>query len=296
MVVLSVMGKFSFDVEYDWGAGITLSMIVVSSIVVVVRKLSHNLDMDLDNKPSFDRELILPILLGGLSVIGIGVVFVWGRLADARQAAPVMATETQMRYVYLGTEPGLSTLTPDVTDTPLPTMTELVLPPPVLITPPAVTDTSLVLPTQAPARTATPTASPTIDAILSKIDDTYFELLYEGDWVSQSDVADAYQNTLHISLTVGNSVSYTFTGQQVIVSFQAGPSLGRISINLDGLVFELDQANSNTQLIDWQSAVLIRGTHTMVITHLSGGSVNLDSIIIPDVSTPTPTATMTPTP
>jgi hypothetical protein len=135
---------------------------------------------------------------------------------------------------------------------------------------------------------------------LSKFDDTYFQILYSGDWVSQTNVTDAYQNTLHISFTVGNSASFTFVGEQVILSFQSGPSLGRISITLDGFPFEVDQSSGSTQLVDWQSAILVRGTHTIVITHLSGGSVNIDSITIPDVSTPTPTltpnATLSPTP
>ena len=127
------------------------------------------------------------------------------------------------------------------------------------------------------------------------MDDTYFELLYSGDWDSQSNVADTYQNTLHISFTVGNSVSFTFVGEQVIVSFQSGPSLGTIEINLDGLLFDVDQSSSNTELVNWASSILIRGTHTLVISHLSGGSVNLDSITIPDISTPTPTSTPTAT-
>ena len=248
----------------------------------------------MDNKPVLDRELILPILLGGLSVIGIGVVFMWGRLSNARQAAPVTDTETPMRFVYLGTEPGLSTLTPEATDTPIPTVTELVLPPPVIGGSPTVTSISLASATNPPPRTATPTASPTISSVLSKVDDTYFELLYDGEWTAQSNVTDAYQNTLHISFEVGNSVSYTFTGQQVIISFQSGPSLGRVSITLDGLQFEIDQSSSNTELVDWQSAILVRGTHTVVVEHISGGAVNLDSITIPDVSTPTPTPTSTP--
>jgi len=183
-----------------------------------------------------------------------------------------------------------------VTDTPIPTVTELVLPPPVVGGSPTVTNTSVALFTDPPPRTATPTASATLSSVLSKVDDTYFELLYDGDWNAQSNVTDAYQNTLHISFTVGNSVSYTFTGQQVIISFQSGPSLGRISITLDGLQFEIDQSSGNTELVDWQSAILIRGTHTVVIEHISGGSINLDSITIPDVSTPTPIATVTSTP
>ena len=251
----------------------------------------------MDKKPSLDRELIWPILLGGLSLIGIGVVFVLGRMSGAREALPADNTATPFRFAYLGTEPGLSTLTPEVTDTPVPTVTELVLPPVSFETPTEV----ILLPTGQPLRPSpTPTASATIASVLSKFDDTYSQILYNGEWVSQTNVTDTYQNTLHISFTVGNSASFTFVGEQVILSFQSGPSLGRISITLDGFPFEVDQSSGSTQLVDWQSAILVRGTHTIMITHLSGGSVNIDSITIPDVSTPTPTltpsATLTPTP
>lgn len=246
-------------------------------------------DLNMDNKSSPDRELILPILLGGLSVIGIGVVFVLGRLSDTRQTVPVNNTETPFHFVYLGTEPGLSTLTPEATATLVPTDSEI-FPPLVTLAPP----TEAVPPTGLPSQT--PTASPTIAFVLSKIDDSYFELLYDGNWDNQTNVDGTYQNTLHISFTVGNFVSYTFAGQQVIVSFQSGPSLGTVSITLDGLRFDVNQSSSNTQLVDWQSAILVKGTHTIVISHLSGGSVNIDSITIPDVSTPTPTPTITSTP
>jgi hypothetical protein len=244
----------------------------------------------MDNKPLLDREIILPILFGGLSVIGIAAVFIVGRLSDTRRSVPAADTATPFRFEYLGTEPGLSTLTPEATNTPAPTETDFVLPP--LTFDPS---TKAIPPTGQPLRTATVTASPTLAAsVLSKFDDTYFQFLYDGDWVSQLNVSDTYQNTLHISFTVGSSVSYTFVGQQVIVSYQSGPSLGSVSITLDGLEFDVDQSSSETQLTNWQSALLVRGTHTLVIKHLSGGSVNLDSITIPDVSTPTPTGTVTP--
>ena len=258
--------------------------------------MTLDMTLDMDKKPSLDSELIWPILLGGLSVVGIGVVFVLGRMSETRDALPAADTSTPFRFTYLGTEPGLSTLTPEATNTPAPTVTELVFPSAVFASP---TETAF-LPTGQPSQSflpsQTPTVSPTIASVLSKVDDTYFQLLYNGDWVSQTNVTDTYQNTLHISFTVGNDVSFTFVGEQVIVSYQSGPSLGAVSITLDGLQFNVDQSSGATALVNWQSAVLIRGTHTIVIKHVSGGSVNLDSITIPDISTPTPTPTVTVTP
>jgi hypothetical protein len=217
-------------------------------------------------------------------------VFILGQLSDTRKAIPVSDTATPFRFTYLGTEPGLSTLTPEATYTPVPTAIEL-----------ALTSTELAFATNTVLSpigqfSQTPTASSTIESGASKFDDTYTQILYTGDWDSQTNVSDTYQNTLHISFTVGNSASFTFVGEKVILSFQSGPSLGRISITLDGFPFEVDQSGSNTQLVDWQSGVLVRGTHTIIIAHLSGGSVNIDSITIPNVSTPTPTETATTTP
>ena len=241
----------------------------------------------MESKPTANRELLLPVLLGGLSILGIGVVYLFGNSINSPAPVPVNYTDTPFRYIYLGTEPGLSTQTPENTPTELPTDTPASII--VLDTP-----TRLVNPTQVIVRTPTVTISPTVPAVLSIFDDTYYEILYNGDWVAQSDLDDTHQNTLHLSTKVGNSASFTFVGQQVTLSFQAGPSLGRISINLDGLLFEVDQSNPETEIKKWTSALLVRGTHTIQITHLSGGSVNIDSIIIPDVSTPTPTATSTP--
>jgi hypothetical protein len=191
--------------------------------------------------------------------------------------------------VYLGTEPGLSTLTPEPTETPMPAPSEL----PDLVETPGFPSFLTSTPTggfstQPSARTPVRSPTPTIDAVLGIYDDTYYEILYEGEWTSQTNVSGVYQNTLHVSFTVENYAYFTFVGQQVIVTFQAGPSLGSVLINLDGLEFEVSQSNSQTLPVEWRSPVLVMGTHEIAIEHLSGGSVNLDSITIPDLRTPTP--------
>lgn len=239
-----------------------------------------------EKKPSIDPGLLAPGLLGLLSVVGIAVIFFLVNAEASRPTAEPVSTATQFRFIYMGTEPSLSTLTPQPTPTRfvIETPEEPATQAPFLTLPP----TQNGLPTQPAVRT--PTRTPTIPALLLKVDDTYFELLYNGDWVAQSNVTGTEQNTLHISFRVGNSMNFTFVGQQVVVSYQAGPSLGSIRITLDGLEFDVSQATGQTQLVDWRSPILVRGTHELVIEHLSGGSVNLDSIAIPDLSTPVPTS------
>lgn len=249
----------------------------------------------MDKKPPVDSGLLAPVILGVLSIVGMAVVYFFWRADATRPVGEAIPTRTPFRYVYLGTEPGLSTLTPVPTNTAFvlepPTFTdtpEFSKPPIVSLTPASPNSGAATQPIQ---RTPNPTATPTIPSVLAKYDDTHFAILYDGDWDSQSNVTGAHQNTLHISFTVENYAMFTFVGQQVIVGYQTGPSLGRILIDLDGLEFEVDQSSGTTQLAEWRSQVLVMGTHEIVIEHLSGGSVNLDSITIPDLNTPTPTAT-----
>jgi len=248
----------------------------------------------MENKPSIDIGILAPVALAVLSALGMAVVFFVNR-SNAMRPVEVPDTATPFRYLYMGTEPGLSTQTPEPTATPIflepaPTDETFLTPPgpPQILTS---VSTNPAFPTQPAVRTPTPTASETLQAVLSKFDDTYFEILYDGDWTAQTNVTGAYQNTLHISFETENYALFTFVGQQVIVTFQSGPSLGSILLNLDGLEFEVSQSGPETELVDWRSPVLVLGTHEIVIEHLSGGSVNLDSITIPDLRTATPTPT-----
>lgn len=248
-----------------------------------------------ENKPSIDPGILAPAILGILSIAGIAVIFFVGRGNASRPTSEPPATSTPFRYVYLGTEPGLSTFTPEVSETPIfaePWLTQGPASedetPQITSTPPA----GGVFPTQPSARTPVPTstatATATLPSILAKYDDTFFEILYYGEWTAQTNVTDAYQNTLHISFAVDNYAEFTFVGQQVIIGYQSGPSLGEILIDIDGFSFQVSQSNSRTQLLDWRSPTLVRGTHLITIQHFSGGSVNIDSITIPDLTTATP--------
>ncbi|MBI5702897.1 MAG: hypothetical protein ACOYYF_10370 [Chloroflexota bacterium] len=272
-----------------------------------------------ESKPSQDSNVMAAIILGALSIVGILVIFFSVRAASQRPPE-ITPTATRFRFLYIGTEPGFSTITPQPTATrivfeqpttsfrptsrsPLGAPTATTVPfspggggsffPPQpsptrsVSQPPAPTEPSFA--TKPPSSLFTPTFTPTIASVLAKYDDTYYAILYDGEWTSQTNVTGAYQNTLHISFTIENYALFTFVGQQVILTYQAGPSLGTIRIDLDGMEFEVSQASPQTQLVDWTSPILIMGTHDLIVEHLSGGSVNIDSITIPDVRTATPT-------
>jgi hypothetical protein len=263
----------------------------------------------MNNRHPIDRELLIPILLGGLSVVGIAVVLIVGRALNAPAEIDATPSATPFQYVFLGTEPAITTLVvegsetlPPLADTaevePFPSAASSPFSTPILITPRPRTATSGAPGTPrtgTATRAVTPTSTrTTTPSTANTYDDTDSRLTYSGSWTAQLGVSGAYQDSLHISNTVENSVTFTFTGTEVHVFYQAGPSLGTMTITVDSFGdAPISQAQNTTQIKEWVSDILSSGTHTVVIQHNSGGSINIDRIYIP-ASTPTPTRTPTP--
>ena len=86
-------------------------------------------------------------------------------------------------------------------------------------------------------------------------------------------------------------MTFRFIGQEVRVLYQSGDSLGVMRITLDTTTSQLDQSDPSNELV---LTATQSGTHTVTLTHLSGGAVNLDSVIVPSLATPTATPTSTP--
>lgn len=258
----------------------------------------------MDNQPSFDRGLIPPALIGIFSVIGICLVLLVYRYNTSREVVVVTVTETPFKYIFLGTEPAIST-EPSPEESAAATLSEEQTPiftqaPPIILTPstPQITTPSTPVPSLITPSNATSTpasaAPPPLNA--GTYDDTYPGLIYSKGWVNQTNVSGAYQSTLHISNTLttpGNSVTFRFIGQEVRLLYQSGPSLGVLQITLDTTTSELNQSDSSNERV---LTATQSGTHTVTLTHLRGGAVNLDSVIVPSVGTSTPTVTPTSNP
>ncbi|HLO18185.1 MAG TPA: hypothetical protein VK206_25360, partial [Anaerolineales bacterium] len=153
------------------------------------------------------------------------------------------------------------------------------------------TATSITFRTGTPSRLPTATSTTGTRVAANTYDDTDSRLAYTGTWDGQTNVNGAYQGTLHISSVAGsNSITFTFTGHQLHFFYQAASSYGVVTIKIDNdaLVIPVNEAQGG----EWVSDLLAQGTHTVVITHASGGSVNIDRLVIP---APTPTPTRTPT-
>lgn len=248
----------------------------------------------MENKPTLDRGLIVPIILGAFSVFGICLVLLLARLSTFRAVTEAEDTSTPFQYLFLGTEPGISTTTPEEEEE-QPTSTEE----PITFASSTPESEETIDSVASPTRTRTPSgslsATPTSASNAPLNPGTYDQsdqrLEYTDEWIAQTGVTGVFQNTLHVSNTLESSVSFRFIGEQIRIFYQTGASLGTIRINLDGLEFDLDESANDITQSEWVSPLLINGTHTVTITHLSGGAVNLDMIIVPEVLT-----TATPTP
>jgi len=253
----------------------------------------------MDKQPAFDRSIWIPIFISGFSVIGIVVALMIGRSLNAPAEVAVTPSATRFQYVYLGTEP--------VITTPLIEETEIgpTEPPgegpteasPVIPTTPPTLSTLIILgsPTNNPQGTNTP-APPTSTSVSAApltrgtYDDVDSGLVYSppGVWL-----ANNQGGTLHVSNVPGNTISFLFIGTQLRIRYQAGATLGQMRISVDNVSETLNQSEGNGEWV-WPNP-LTSVTHTVLITHSGGGSVNLDQVIILSPATPTPTVTVTPT-
>jgi len=262
----------------------------------------------MNNQPGFDRELLIPIVVGGLSVVGIIMVLLVGRSLNAPAEVPPTPSSTPFQYVYLGTEPAITTLVVDGSELPptgepvdeFATPTRLPIATPIIFTQPNTTPIILTQPNT--TRTVTPSRAPTITrtstpSAANTYDDTDSRLTYSGSWINQSGLSGSnapYQGTLHISdVADKKSVTIQFSGQEIFFHYLSGSSGGIVTIYLDNDPLALTTVNQAQGSGVWHYVLESAQTHIIRIEHTGGGSVNVDRFVIP-AATPTPTRTPTP--
>ena len=230
-------------------------------------------------RPLFNRELLIPIVVGLVSILGIGWIFLTNDPREALTPPPVEPTAIPFDIDTLQT----------AVWTPPPSAN-----PPLEETPPS-TETSSTASPGSPAETLaststlmtgsrpTPSATPTPDQLLpaGKHDDTDPKITYDRHWSFEmnSGTAYAYKGTLHVSSSNGNEASFHFTGQRFYLGYQRGRTFGIVTVLIDGEPYSFhQQAFGNI----WRSPELSPGTHSVRLIHESGESINLDYIEVLD--------------
>jgi len=236
-----------------------------------------------------DREIIIPIGIAIFSIVGMLSVALIFFIKKPQAEIPTEATLTPFKFLFLGTltstdkPTGAAQPHKDKTSTAFTTPTteanqssdRAVTATPQLR---SVVGTSSPIPASSITSTPGGTGTPTINATTSsaiKIDDFDDFILYDGGWISET-VDAAYEETLSISIFIGDTATFTFTGTQFIIGYVADPQLGAMTIAIDGNNQTLNQSTGS----EWSSPKLSSGEHSVTLTHATGEIIYLDYITI----------------
>jgi hypothetical protein len=265
----------------------------------------------MDKHPLMDRSFLIPIGISSFSIVGILIVLLIIRFDRPQAEPPATPTITPFKYIFLGTEtsgpesereaitateePFLEEPLPEETSpaiTEEPTSPILINTPqagsatlPVAASSPVNTPTINLFPGITPSPASTSTSPPgqstaTVGTtglpLKERLDDTDPLLDYDGGWVSETKVANAYQGTLYISNTPDSDVLFSFTGQQLVIGYMGRAGLGTMTISIDDTDFVLNQSTGR----EWTSPQLTNEEHFVILIHETGASVNLDYINI----------------
>ena len=230
-------------------------------------------------RPPFDRALLIPVVVGVVSILGIGWILLTSDLGESFGPPTAIPTdipldvnplETQMASFFPSATPIRDETRPTATGTgPAPF-------------------SGLAAETRTGTSTEslpTPSATPTPDQIqplpVGKHDDTDPDIAYDRHWtlLKNPSTKNEYRGTIHFSTAIGNEASFRFTGTGFRLGYKRGRSFGMVTVIVDGQSYRFHE-----QAFDlvWRSPELPPGDHLVRIIHENGESVNLDYVEILD--------------
>jgi len=231
----------------------------------------------MQHRSSFDRELLIPVVIGVVSILGIVWILLTTNLGKSLIPPTALPSSFNSRDV------GTLTPSPSLTPTPEKTLSAATVTVPVAYPGPAdeLPSTSTMITESLPSPSATYTPDRMQPFPVGKYDDTDPNIAYDQYWTGLKNpgTANAYKGTIHISRGNGNEASFRFTGEQFRLGYQRGNNFGIVTVIID------DQSYSfSEQAFDlvWRSPQLSPGDHFVRLIHDSGESVNLDYIEILD--------------
>jgi hypothetical protein len=228
-------------------------------------------------RPSVDLEILIVIAVNIVLVFGLGWIFLTNDRSESPLPPTVEPTVIPSDVSPFETRtPPPPSATPSLEETP-PTATGTS--PDAYPGPPAETvpSASTLITESQPAPFATPTPDQFQPLPAGKHDDTDPNIKYDRFWAFKmnSGTKYAYKGTLHISNSIGNELSFRFTGQRIYLGYQRGRNFGIVKILIDDQPYSFhEQAFGNI----WRSPQLSPGTHSVRLIPESGDSINLDYI------------------
>jgi hypothetical protein len=233
-------------------------------------------------RPSFDRGLLIPIVVGVVSILGLAWIFLTNYRSESSIPPTVEPTPIPFDVSPFETRTPPSrpstTLTPEETPPTATGTSPEAYPGPPVETPPSAS-TLIIESRPAPSATLAPDQVQLLSA--GKYDNTHPNIAYDRNWSFKmnSGTTFAYKGTLHVSTSIGNEASFRFTGQRFNLGYQRGRNFGIVTVLIDGQPYSFHE-----QAFDriWRSPQLPPGTHSVRIIHESGESINLDYIEVLD--------------
>ena len=236
----------------------------------------------MDNKVRLIRELLIPLGIGAFSIFGICLVLVIASRGQTSPSTPATFTATPFKYLYLASPtytPGAELETPPSEET---SPVESTGPIMVLSTPegespatPNPESAQLNTPVSAPSQSLT--ASPTGALnIVDVYDDQDARLEYDGDWVAETGIGEAYEGTVSVSDSSGDDFIFFFVGKQMIVGYLAESDAGSILVLIDDTEFQVDLSTG----VAWTSPLFDSTEHSVIIIHVDDDPVYIDYINI----------------
>jgi hypothetical protein len=229
-------------------------------------------------RPSFDRLLLIPLVISIVSILGIGWIF----LARDRSGSPISpsampSSVSTFEVVTLTPSPSVASTKDEHPPVATWTNSDAFSGLPAETLP----STSAVITETLPPPSATLTPDRIQPLRAGKYDDTDSNIAYDPYWtvLKNSSTVNSYKGTIHASFDAGSEASFRFTGKRFRLGYKRGKSFGTVTVIIDGQVYSF-----NEQAFDlvWSSPQLSTGDHFVQIVHESGESINLDYIEIVD--------------
>jgi hypothetical protein len=120
----------------------------------------------------------------------------------------------------------------------------------------------------------------------TRLNDTDSAIAYSGFSYSSGRGLGDYQDDIHYATANGSTASYTFTGTGIQVYGEQYTDQGNIGITIDGGTQQVistlpGDGTRHANVAVYTSGTLASGTHTIVVTKLSGQYATLDGFATP---------------
>ncbi len=111
-------------------------------------------------------------------------------------------------------------------------------------------------------------------------DDRHPGWTYTGNWTLENN-PDARYNTMHVSSKIGDTASFSFTGDQFVFTYLTSAIGGLMDVYIDGVyTTTIDQYTFYPNSFYYTSPILAHGPHIVRFVHMTQVQVTVDQLYV----------------